>query len=510
MPKVNKIDSNVTGLRYAEESSTPKALPGSPVWWPLEPNSYNDFGGNVTTIARTPISSDRQRKKGVVTDLEAQGGFQTDITQTNIQDMLQGFMFADFRKKVEKGGYASSYFTSVANSDNSYNAASGLDDLAAGDLIHMSGFTNASNNGLHTVATAAAGKITVGETLIDETPPADAKLVRVGMETASGDVDVDASGDLPKLTSTTTDFTDLGLIPGEWIFLGGDAAADQFTNAVNNGFKRVKSVTATEIVLDKSTTTMTTEANTTKTIHIYVGRLLINEVGTLIKRRTYQLERTLGVPDTDNPNEVQAEYLIGSVPNELTVNFATADKLTAELGFVSMEHELRDASTGVKSGARPDLVETDAFNTSSDVSRIKMSVLDDTTENPTALFAYVTEATLTIANNVTPNKVIGTIGAADVTAGNFGVNGSLTAYFVDTPALQAVKDNASVTIDFALVKANSGIVIDIPLLTLGEGRANIEADQPVTLPLSFDAAKSTYGYSLSLGFFDYLPSLADE
>ena len=511
MARVSKIDSNVTGLRYAVESDTPKVLPGSPVWWPLEPNSYNDFGGNVTTVARSPISSDRQKKKGVVTDLDAQGGFSTDITYTNTQDLMQGFFFADFRKKPEVGGYGLDLFTSVANADSSYNAASGLNVLAQGSLIFTTGFTNPGNNGLKRVATSAAGKITVDETLVDEAnPPSGAKIVTVGVEASAGDLDVVVTGGaLPKITSTTLDLTTLGLIAGEWIFVGGDVAGDKFTTAANNGWKRVKSISANEIVIDKSTDTMVSEANTTSTVRIFFGRVLINEVGTLIKRRTYHLERTLGAPDNAQPTQVQAEYLKGATPNELIINFATADKLTAELSFVAMEHELVDAVTGPKAGARPALTEADGFNTSSDVSRIKMAIVDDATATPTAMFAYVTEATLTIGNNVTPNKVIGVAGAADMTAGNFDVSGSLTAYFVDVAALNALKNNASVTIDFVLVKANAGIVIDIPLMSLGEGRANVEADQPITLPISFDAAKNPYGYTVFTSFFDYLPTAAD-
>lgn len=508
MPKVSKIDSNITGLRYAEESATPKVLPGSPVWWPLEPNSYNDFGGNVTTVARTPISDDRQNKKGVVTDLDAQGGFNTDLTQTNMQELMQGFFFADFRTKTEKGGYASSYFTSVAASDDSYNAASGLDDFAVGDLIFASGFTDAANNGLKRVASVAAGKITVDEALVDEgSPPSGAKIVQVGVEAGAGDIDVDASGTLPVLTSTTLDFTTLGLIPGEWIYVGGDAAGDAFTNATNNGFARIKSIAATSLELDKSTGDMVTEASVSETIQIFFGRVLINEIGTLVKRRTYNLERILGVPDTDNPNDQQAEYLSGAVPNELVLNFTTAEKLTADVSFLAMDHQTVTAGN-LKSGARPTLVESDAYNSSNDVARVKMNIVDDASANPTDLFAFITEATLTIGNNVQPNKVIGTIGAADMTAGNFNVEGTMTVFFVDTPAIQAVRDNSSVTLDMCLVKDNAGIAIDIPLMSLGEGRANIEADQPVTLPLGFNAAKSGNAYTLLMAFFDYLPTAA--
>jgi len=497
-----KIDSNITGLRYAEEA-TPKVLPGSPVWYPLEPNSYKDFGGNVKTQARTPISSNRQRKKGVVTDVEAQGGFASDVTQINLQDIMQGYMFADFRRKAE-----TSTITSVAASDKSFNKTAALASYVAGTLIMGEGFGVSGNNGLKRVVTAASGKTIVNETLYDETPPATAKIVAVGRQATSGDVTVDASGDLPALKSTTLDFTTLGLIPGEWLFVGGDATITKFDTAANNGFKRIKSVAADTIILDKSGTTMVTESGGTKTIRLFFGRVLRNEDISLIVKRTYQLERTLGYPDLDNPNNVQAEYLIGAVPNEITFNFATADKLTADLTFIAAEHELADSDTGVKSGSRPAIVEATGFNTSSDFSRLKMNVVDGSNENPLALFAYVTEANLSIKNNVSPNKVIGSIGAVDMTAGNFEVTGTLTAYFSTTAAVQAVKDNASVTLDMILAKDNAGIVFDLPVITLGEGRANIEQDQAIKLPLGFDGAVGPNGYTLMVIFFDYLPDAA--
>ncbi|MGL6009191.1 MAG: phage tail tube protein, partial [Culicoidibacterales bacterium] len=90
----NKIDSNVVGLAYAEETSL-KVLPGTggvdAIWRPLDPNEYGDFGADIKTIARNPISADRQRKKGVVSDLDASGSIVQDVTQNNLTRLMQGF-----------------------------------------------------------------------------------------------------------------------------------------------------------------------------------------------------------------------------------------------------------------------------------------------------------------------------------------------------------------------------------------------------------------------------------
>jgi hypothetical protein len=509
--QLQKIDSNVTGLRYAEELSL-GVLPGSPVWTPLEPNSYADFGGEISTIARNPINPSRQRKKGTTTDLDASGGFNTDITQENLQDILQGFFFADLRVKAEVGG--SSEITNVDGTTEEYEAAAGLDVFEVGDLVHASGFTNAANNGLKRVTTVSATDLAVAEDLVDETPPAAAKLVAVGFQFDAGDADIDTSGSLPALTTTTKDLTELGATPGEWVFLGGDTAAVQFANSENNGFARVRSVTADTMTFDKTASTMVPETTTTETIQIFVGRVLKNETGTLITRRTYQLERTLGAPDDAAPADIQAEYLVGAVPNELTMNIATADKLHADLSFVGIDVEQIDAATALKTGSRPAIAEADPFNTSSDFSRIKMAEVSDTDAAPTPLLAFLQELTITLSNNASPNKAVGTLGAFEVTAGTFQIGGSMTAYFSDIAAVQAVRNNADVTIDAHLVKQNAGISIDIPLLSLGDGRPSVEQDEPITLPLSMDAATgakidTNLDHTLLMVFFDYLPDLAD-
>ncbi len=509
MADVNKIDSNVTGLRYAEEDSY-KVVSGDEVWYPLEPNSYNDFGGEITTIARNPINASRQRKKGVTTDLDSSSGFETDVTQTNLQDILQGFFFASL---INKTTYSD--IDAVDGVNEEYEKTGIGTGILVGSLIMASGFTNAENNGLKRVTTVGANAITVAENLVAEAaPPTASKIVEVGFQAAAGDLDVVVSGTLPVITSTALDFTTLGLSVGEWIFIGGDTAPTSFANAANNGWARVRSIAAGALTLDKTASTMVAESSTTETVRLFFGRVLKNRTGSDIIRRTYQLERTLGAPDDALPSEIQSEYVVGAVPNEFALNIPTAEKMTATLSFVGADVEQRTGATGVKAGTRPALVEADAFNTSSDVVRIKLAqvVADDAAPSP--LFAFVTDLTLTINNNVTGNKAVGTLGNFDASAGTFQVSGELTAYFADVAAVQAVRDNADITLDFHVAKANAGISVDVPLITLGDGRPNVEQDAPITLPLSMDAATgakidSNLDHTLLMVFYDYLPSAAE-
>jgi len=269
------------------------------------------------------------------------------------------------------------------------------------------------------------------------------------------------------------------------------------------------------MTIDKSDLTMIAETLvSSETIQVFIPRTIKNETGGSIVRRTYNLERSLGRADTADVAD-QTEYLVGAVPNELVINVPQADKITADLSFVATDNEQRTAAEAPKTGTRAVLVESDAINTSSDFSRIKLAQVVPGDAAPTPLFGFATELTMTIANNVSPNKAIGVLGAFEVTAGTFAVSGELTVYLSDIAAVAAVRGNNDITFDIAISKANAGMVIDIPLIALGDGRANVEQDQPITLPLTMDAATAakidaTLDYTMLISFFDYLPDAADS
>ncbi len=64
------------------------------------------------------------------------------------------------------------------------------------------------------------------------------------------------------------------------------------------------------------------------------------------------------------------------------------------------------------------------------------------------------------------------------------------------------------------MKNNKGIVFDLPLIALGDGRLSVEIDAPITLPLTTDAATAekidatNLNHTMLVTYFAYLPTAA--
>lgn len=525
-----KIDSNFTGLRYSFEvcigqlpgesgeshATTGLAIPVEefgndfPVWHVLEPNSYADFGAQISTVARTPINAARQREKGVATDLDASAGFQVDFTLDNLYRLMPTFFFAAWRRTAEFGRSSQDEDVSV---DAASTALDGTNVTAnfsdggtnySGDLIII-GRSVANSGVLFTVADATSNTnelvLTVAPT--QETLIANAYVKKVGLIGDASDITVDATSTstLPALVSTDLNFSSLSIIPGQWVFIGGDSTTNQFSSSGNNGFARVFSVATNRLEFDKTQNTMTNDNGTGRQVQIFTSDLIRNEPASAdIKRSTVQMERSLSTAGY--------EYVLGCVANTIAFNIATADKITVDMTFVATDAVAQLARKSIANEEFP-VIDTAnvAFNTSSDFSRIRLATHGAL---QTPLFAFITDLTLTINNNLTSTKAVGTFGAFEVTAGDFTVDGTVTAYFSDVDAVAAVRNNTDVTFDFVVAQDNEGWVFDLPLVGLGDGRLAVEKDQPITIPLSLGAARHpTLLTTFIACYFPYLPNLAE-
>ena len=502
----DKQDANLVGFYKARETSL-GVLPASPVWETREPNSFDDLGGEYTKVARRPFSPSRQRKKGAVTDLDADGGYNEDVTQNNMQTPLEEFFFAALRKtpNVVPTAVTSTEFT-VADADDA--------GFLVGSLILGKGYALAGNNGVKKVTAVDATAVDVTGLTAEATPPAGAHIKVVGFQFTAGDLEMTAASAGTFLLTTTTQALDvLGLIPGQWVFIGGGNAGDSFASGGNplTGYARiaVDGITENAIAFDKSTFTPISTDGAGKQVSIYFGDVIRNEEDPdLITRFSSTIERTLGRDD----NGIQSEYLTGAVANELTWNSPLANLVNADLSYVAQRASIRNGTDGPLSRRVGNTIikalGEDAFNTSSNVFRLRLAVIDPATLNPAPLFARVTEWSLTINNNVTSAKAQGVLGGFDTTVGNFDVDGEFTAYFSTVEAIHAVQCNYDLTFDAIYAKQNAGIFIDIPLIGLGGGRLDIEQDAAIMIPVETAAAESAFGHTAMIGWFDYLPNAA--
>lgn len=516
MPVPVSVDSNVTGLSIAEEASL-KTLPGGPTWYGLEPNTYADLGATFTSVARETINATRQRLKGTTVDESAKGGFNIDLTQRNMTRLLQGFFFADAFEKPATQPFNGTQVPLTAVTATQYQAAAGLGVFKVNHLVAAKGFGVSGNNGLKHITVVAAGALTTDSAVSAEgAPPAAAQLETVGIRGAAGDLHLSIAGSRVIISSTALDFTTLGLNVGEWVFVGGDAAINRFASTVlvagsgqdtNCGYARIVSIAANSLQFDLTMFTPVADADpgAAQKVDIYFGKVIQNAATpSLVKRRTYQLERTLG----NDGVGIQSEYLIGAVPDQFTLNLPQASKASVDMTFVGMDVEQRTGTTGIKAGTRVGLPGEGPFNTSFDVYLSRLAIVDTTVLNPSSLYAYAQDIKIVINNGAKPNKAIGVLGGFDVSEGDFSVSGTAQVYFATIAAIQAIKNNADVSLQTIFARANAGLVLDIPLLTLGGGGNKVEKDKPILVDLTQDAAKNVAGYTMQATFFEYLPSVA--
>ena len=502
---VNKIDSNSVGLAIAEEViGSPKTLPGTPIWRSLLPNDYGDFGVKTKQVARDPITSDRQKRRSVITDVDASASFPIDLTQEGLNRLWRGALFSTFYEKADTAPIDGTAITITSATSTTYTAASGLTVFNANDLIYASGFTNAANNGLKLLSASASGSVTTTGNVSEASPPAASRLQKVGYQFASGDATMTVTSGVATLGATAKDLTTLGLNVGEWIFIGGDAAGS-FFGTCPTGYARILSISATAIVFDKVTAAFVTDTGSGKTIRIFFGKFLKNEQNSAnIITRLYQLERQLG----NDGSGIQSEYIRGAVVNEVGLTIPQGDKITADFNFVATDGEYRTGSQGVKSGTRVADLNEKAFNSSSHVYRFKMNIIDATTLQPSALFAYILSGSLSIKNNASLSKAVGVTGGFDINVGSLDVSGELNPYFTNTSAISSIRNNPDVTIDLILTQSNAGLILDLPLISLSTGAIEVKKDDSIKMKLNHMACTGANGYTVSYTNFAYLPTAA--
>lgn len=500
---MSQVSTNEVALSYVEETSLGVA-PASPAWKLLEPNTIGALGAEITTVPREPITKDRQRKKGTTTDLDSTVEFEADLTLDHFVDFSEAFVHAVFNGPVNFSDEDTDQVTAVTATDDYTVGANGA--LAQDTLIFAQGFTNSANNGLKEVALGStATAIEVEETLVVEAaPPSTAELSVAGFRTAAGDLDVDTvSAGVVTLSSTALDFTTLNLTVGQMLYFGGAASINKFlTNPTANvGYARLVTIAANQITIDKTDQAWIVEANTAQLVDIYFGRFLRNvaiDDADFIER-SYHFEAQY--PDLGGIGITEFEYAKGNRANEMTLNLPLTDKATVGFAFVGTDTDVPTATR--KSGSTDINPSKDvAFNTSADIARLRIQQTDET-----IITTFFKSITLTLNNNVSPEKVLAQLGAAFMNTGNFFVDIESQVLFTDKSVPTAIRNNETLTMDFVIKNDNGAIAFDFPSLTLGGGDKEFPVNETVLMNATGQAFEdSILGTSIGIALFPFVPA----
>jgi len=381
-----------------------------------------------------------------------------------------------------------------------YTVASG-GALAANTLVYARGFAVAANNGIKTVlSNSIATNIHItGLTAETVASTRNATLAIAGRKAATGDLSITSGGDL---ASVVLDFTTLGLTVGQSIWIGGSTAGSKFATAADTGYARITAIAANLLSLDKTSLTFTVDAGTGKDIELYFGRFARNVSvdDADYKEQAYTFE--LAMPDLSAVGVPMYEYAKGNYCNSMQFTLPLTDKASLQLGFIGMDTDL--PTTTRNSTAANALAPTQkvAFGTSSDIARLRLQKYDET-----GLSTYFKNLSVTLMNNVSPEKALATLGAVFMNAGNFDVNVTAELIFTNSAVVDAIRNNETVTMDFSIKNDDGAILVDIPSMTLGGGAKNLTMNESVKIALTGQAFEDAIlGTSIGVSLFPYIPA----
>lgn len=487
------VNTNSISLAITEETSI-GVLPSSVVAEYMEPNEVGDYGADITTVARNPISKDRQNRKGTITDVSSTVSVTMDTTASHMLAVLPGAMFAEW--------YSRPHWlrTNVAASSSGFSVTGGTpSDVKAGDILFARGFRNGGNNGLFIVDSVSGSTIAVvgaGSMVTEFGGPA-TSLHLVGHQFAAGDLGVDSNGNL---TTTTFDLTTLGLERGQAVFVGGLTDSTAFATKADHGLARVQDVSENLLTLDKRQQTYSADDGDGKTIQLFYGWFLRNVPldHEKFKEHFYQFE--LAYPGLMDGDATGYEYATGNLINTLELSLPLSDKST--MSVETFGKDVEDITETRKNWTINNPLFTEAYSTTSDFMRLRIQNVDET-----GLTTLLKEATLNINNNAGGENVLGKLGPEFVNYGNFDITLETTAVFTNAAAVSKIRNNCTVTADFCIVNNDAGFYFDIPAMTLGDGSRDFAVNEKIKITLNSNAFGDTsLGYTLSQTFFPYLPT----
>lgn len=376
----------------------------------------------------------------------------------------------------DNDGTADSVITDAGTTANTYVVASGGAAVKLGHLVRATNFTNAANNQIFRAA-SSTGTTIVGTALsltAETAPPATARLKVVGFAGASGDITATSTG----LGSTALDFTTLGLVPGQWLKVGGTAAGDKFANIpANNDWVRISgTITATAIPLDNRPSGWAVDNGSGKTIKVWFSDHITN--GTT--RLGQSIER--GFMGQGTPTYILHK---GMVATQFSMTFEAKKKIPGSTSFMGMSGTQVTSSQDAVPDAALALSSYPVFACSANVGRIGESGSAVAAPNFVRTFSFNINWNATVADDITQ------VGPQDVIQHEMSLTGQWGSYFGDNSYLTKFFAGTATSASLRATKASQAFIWQFPRIVYNaDGSPNAAGrNQDVMLTMGWKASR---------------------
>jgi len=503
---MTRVDVESITLKFADESSV-GVLPGSPIWHEAEPDDIPQSGAEITLTARNPMSKNRQEQEPIVTDEDSGVEYVTDATMTSMMLWLDKFMYAQYTNwdLIWRGiVVAATGYTIPAASANQ----AGKVQWAAGgveSLFFARGYATAANNGIKVITAdlgAAGTELTVSGLTAEAVPPANARVDIAGARFSTSDLALTVSGTTATLVSAAdiADWSTLGLFAGQEIHVGGLTASEQFSAGA--GPARIASISGATLNLDKIDPDLLTDPGTGDTVDILFGQFVRNVAvdanadGTRYQDTTQHSE--ISYPRSGTTTFYQ--YNAGLSANSIQLDVPLTDKVVMTVGMIGTTAD--DLTVTQKAtGTLIQPVAKTAFNTGANIANLRTDAI------ATADAVCFKSLSITMTNNGSPEKCLGTQGATNVNVGKFNLILEAQAWLTGLDMVNAIKGNTTVTMDWQFINAQGAIAFDLPSVKLGGGGKEFPRNQTVLINTTARAFEdATFGHSIGISTFAAYPT----
>ncbi len=248
------------------------------------------------------------------------------------------------------------------------------------------------------------------------------------------------------------------------------------------------------------------DSGTGKQIDIYFTRYFRNVArnhGDFVKST---LSGEMTYEDVSDAGGPEYEYMLGNGIDETVLNVPVTSKATMTFTMMGMQTPNPTATRKTGPDSAKDANTNTGVSTSTDIARIRIDDIDDV-----GISTDFENAKISIKNNITPQKQIGTLGSTKMINGQCALTCDLTIIFTTTEAIKAVRDNRTCHMDILMRNPDFGMMLDVHSMTLDTADKKLEKNKAITLGVKttgFQDAKS--GSTFGLSMFAWLPQPPDS